>query len=89
VHIEIVHSLDTDAMINTLRRFISLRGCPKEIRSDCGTNFVKADKELKNIFQIFKFDKSGYKGWRPRTSRGRKLQTRTVAACPCCRSVSK
>jgi hypothetical protein len=47
VHIEIVHSLDTDAMINALRRFTSLRGYPKEIRSDCGTNFMKADKELK------------------------------------------
>ncbi|XP_028404812.1 uncharacterized protein LOC114527378 [Dendronephthya gigantea] len=34
-------------MINALRRFISLRGYPKEIRSDCGTNFINADKELK------------------------------------------
>ncbi len=47
VHIEIVHSLDTDSMINALRRFLSLRGYPKEIRSDCGTNFIKADKELR------------------------------------------
>ena len=46
VHIEIVLSLNTDAMINALR-FISLRGYPKEIRSDCATDFVKADKESK------------------------------------------
>ena len=26
---------------------MSLRGCPREIRSDNGTNFKKADKELK------------------------------------------
>ena len=47
VHIEIAHSLNTDSMLNALRRFISLRGRPRNIRSDCGTNFTKADKELK------------------------------------------
>ena len=26
VHIEVVHSLDTDGFINALRRFVSLRG---------------------------------------------------------------
>ncbi|XP_022783913.1 uncharacterized protein LOC111324580 [Stylophora pistillata] len=29
VHIEIAHSLDTDSMINALRRFISVRGYPE------------------------------------------------------------
>ena len=38
VHIEIAHSLDTDSMLNALRRFVSIRGCPEEIRSDRGTN---------------------------------------------------
>ena len=47
IHMEVAHSLNTDSMINALRRFINLRGCPKEIRSDCGSNFTKADKELK------------------------------------------
>ena len=28
VHIEIAHSLNTDSMLNALRRFVSLRGCP-------------------------------------------------------------
>ena len=37
VHIEIAHSLNTDSMLNALRRFVSLRGCPREIRSDCAT----------------------------------------------------
>ena len=46
LHIEIAHSLNTDSMLN-VRRFVSLRGCPREIRSDNGTNFKKADKELK------------------------------------------
>ena len=49
VHVEIAHSLDTDSMINALRRFISVRGRPEEIRSDQGTNFTSADKEMKRI----------------------------------------
>ena len=28
VHIEILHSMTADSMINALRRFISMRGCP-------------------------------------------------------------
>ena len=46
MHIEIAHSLNTDSMLNALRRFVRLRGCPREIRSDCATNFTKGDKEL-------------------------------------------
>ena len=41
VHIEIAHSLDTDSMINALRRFISVCGYPEQIRSDQGSNFTK------------------------------------------------
>ena len=51
VHIEIAHSLDTDSMLNALRRFISIRGCPEEIRSDRGTNFVSANKELSECIE--------------------------------------
>ena len=51
VHIEIAHSLDTDSMINALRRFISVRGYPEKIRSDRGSNFTKADKELKEAIE--------------------------------------
>ena len=40
-------SLDTDAFINTLRRFIARRGQVKVIRSDNGTNFVGAERELR------------------------------------------
>ena len=47
VHIEVVHTLDTDAFINALRRFIARRGKPVQMRSDNGGNFVKGDKELR------------------------------------------
>ena len=51
VHIEILHSASADSMINALRRFITMRGCPKEIRSVNGTNFAGADKELRDAVQ--------------------------------------
>ena len=47
VHLEISHSLDTDSFSLALRRFIARRGQVKEIRSDNGTNFTGAEKELR------------------------------------------
>ena len=47
VHIELAHSLSTDSFINALRRFVSRRGQVEEMRSDNGTNFVGAEKELR------------------------------------------
>lgn len=46
VHIEVVESLDTSSFINSLRRFLAIRGPVKLIRSDRGTNFISACKEL-------------------------------------------
>jgi hypothetical protein len=46
VHIEIVPSMSTDSCLLGIRRFIARRGKPRVIRSDNGTNFVGADKEL-------------------------------------------
>lgn len=46
VHIEVIESLDTSGFINAYRRFTSIRGPVKHIRSDRGTNFIGACKEL-------------------------------------------
>jgi len=50
VHIELLTSMDTDSFINGLRRFVSRRGKPELIRSDRGTNFVGAQRELKEAY---------------------------------------
>ena len=47
VHLEVATSLDTDACLNAIRRFIARRGQVREMYSDNGTNFRSADSELK------------------------------------------
>ncbi len=47
IHIETAASLSTDSFINALRRFITIRGPIRQLRSDKGTNFVGAEAELK------------------------------------------
>ena len=47
VHIEIAESMSTDSFICALRRFISRRGNVRLMRSDRGTNFVGAEREMK------------------------------------------
>ena len=56
VHIEVANSLDTSSCINALRRFISRRGQVKRLRSDNGTNFVGAKRELQKAFSAIKQD---------------------------------
>lgn len=51
VHIEVADSLDTSSCINALRRFISRRGQITIMRSDNGTNFVGAEKELREAIE--------------------------------------
>lgn len=51
VHLELVSSLDSDAFLLALRRFISRRGKPLELFSDRGTSFRGAERELQEAFQ--------------------------------------
>ncbi|XP_038823288.1 uncharacterized protein LOC120023350 [Salvelinus namaycush] len=46
VHIELIESMSTSSFINALRRFFSIRGPAKVLRSDRGTNFIGACREL-------------------------------------------
>ena len=51
IHIEDVGSLESDAFIQALRRFISIRGAVKEVRSDNGTNFTGGEREIRDAIQ--------------------------------------
>lgn len=49
VHLEVVSELSTEAFLAAFDRFVGRRGLPSEIHSDCGTNFVGADKQLQAL----------------------------------------
>ena len=46
IHLDIVRSLSTPDCLQAIRRFISRRGCPKQIYSDNGKNFIGSLNEL-------------------------------------------
>ena len=56
VRIEVANSLSTDSFIHALRRFISRRGPVRTMRSDNGTNFVGAERELREEMEKMNHD---------------------------------
>lgn len=54
IHLELVNSLSTNDFIAALRRFISRRGLPTDLYSDCGTNFVGASRVLRDLFSNYR-----------------------------------
>lgn len=54
VHLEAVTDLTSDGFIATFKHFVSRRGLCTDMYSDCGTNFVGADKELKAMLESSK-----------------------------------
>ncbi|XP_011313314.1 uncharacterized protein [Fopius arisanus] len=50
VHLEVVSDYSPEGFIAAYRRFSSRRGIAHSLFSDCGTNFLGADKELRNLF---------------------------------------
>ncbi|KAK0152604.1 hypothetical protein N1851_005873 [Merluccius polli] len=57
IHLEVASSLDTDACINALRRFVSRRGQVTHLWSDNGTNFVGAERELRDALAALNQDR--------------------------------
>ena len=51
IHLELLSDMSTQAFLAGFRRFCSRRGCPSLMYSDNGTNFVGADRELREAKQ--------------------------------------
>ncbi len=49
VHIEVLRSLDSDEFLMAFERFTARRGVPKVVISDNGGNFVKGQRELREL----------------------------------------
>ena len=47
VHLEVAETLETDALLNCLTRFVNRRCYPRTITSDRATNFVVAEREMR------------------------------------------
>ena len=56
VQVELATDMSTDTFLLALRRFISLYGSPKFVRSDNGSNFVGAANELREMIKSWKSD---------------------------------
>ncbi|XP_077282833.1 uncharacterized protein LOC143908875 [Temnothorax americanus] len=56
VHLDVVSDYTTDAFLAAFRRFTARRGLCEEIYSDCGTNFVGADRVLRDMFRASSAD---------------------------------
>ena len=58
VHLELVSDLSTESFIACLRRFVARRGKPSSMWSDHGTNFVGANRVLKELYAFIRSTKT-------------------------------
>ncbi|XP_043063902.1 uncharacterized protein LOC122320026 [Drosophila ficusphila] len=57
VHLEIAEDLSCNAFMHVFRQFGCRRGFPTELYSDNGTNFRRADKDIREIMEEWSNDK--------------------------------
>ena len=58
VHLELVTDLTSDAFLACLRRFVARRGLPSLLWSDHGSNFIGANRQLKEMFSFLESKRS-------------------------------
>lgn len=52
VHLEVVCDLSTDGFLAALHCFVAHRGCPAMLTTDNGTNFIGAQREVKDLYNL-------------------------------------
>ena len=53
IHLELISSMDTNAMQNALRRFLCIRGVCRRIQSDNGTNLMSTRSQIQTSREAF------------------------------------
>ncbi|MCP3850322.1 MAG: hypothetical protein GY694_08820 [Gammaproteobacteria bacterium] len=61
VHLDLTQGYDCDSLLQTIRRFMSLRGAPREFLSDQGSQLVACSKEITGALELI--DWSIVDGW--------------------------
>ena len=56
IHLEVLSCLDAPALLRAIRRFMARRGKPSVLRSDCGTNLVRVERELREAAEAWNSD---------------------------------
>ena len=49
IHLDLTENYSTDAILQTIRRFVAIRGCPSEIQSDQGSQLIAAAKDIAEL----------------------------------------
>jgi hypothetical protein len=60
-YIDLTEDYGTDSILQTLRRFVCIRGCPGEIQSDQGSQLIAAAKEIAEL--VAKWDWTPIHDW--------------------------
>ena len=60
-HLDVTCTYGSDSLLQALRRFVSLRGCPRQIISDQGSQMVGCSKEVEFLLELISWDH--VKGW--------------------------
>ncbi len=56
IHMEVIENMEADSFISSLSRLESNRGVVEDMYSDCGTNFVGAEREMRESLDKLKED---------------------------------
>ena len=61
VHLEVAENMTTEAFLDVLKRFVSIRNSPAKIYSDNGKNFLGARNELRDLASLLASEELGRK----------------------------
>ena len=56
LYIDLTEDYSTDAILQTIRRFVAIRGCPSEIQSDQGSQLIAAAKDIAELVKDWNWE---------------------------------
>ena len=56
IHLDLTEDYGTDSILQSIRRFTALRGCPAEIQSDQGSQLIAAAKDIADLVRDWQWE---------------------------------